>query len=203
VAKLRQLTTVVEQLDKQITALKNQLEALSRMPVVEPEVLKSVKRLIGQLEKEKNQLEKKAQHLVKENYAESYKALTSIPGIGPKAATLLIIITGNFSRFEHYKQLVAYVGLSPRVFQSGTSVKGKGHICKMGASRIRRVLYMCTWSAKKANSHCKDVYQRLLAKGKPEKVIKIALANKLLRQAFAIGKKMCTYDKNYQPKFAF
>lgn len=203
VTKLRQLTTVIEQLDKQITALKNQLEALSRMPVVEPSVLKSIRRLIAQLEKEKEQLEKKAQQVVKQNYAQSYQALTTIPGIGPKSATMLIMITGNFTRFDTYKQLVSYVGLSPRVYQSGTSVKGRGHICKMGMGLIRKVLYMCSWSAKRFNAQCKETWQRLSAKGKPEKVIKIALANKLLRQAFAIATKLSAYDKNYQPKFAF
>jgi len=47
------------------------------------------------------------------------------------------------------------------------------------------------------------MHERLAAKGKPERVIKIALANKLLKQAFAIAKGDRLYDKNYQPKACF
>jgi len=41
------------------------------------------------------------------------------------------------------------------------------------------------------------MYERLKAKAKPEKVIKVAIANKLLRQAFAIGKLLINYNHNY------
>jgi hypothetical protein len=44
------------------------------------------------------------------------------------------------------------------------------------------------------------MYERLEKKGKPERVIKIAIANKLLKQAFAIAKNKTTFDKNYQSK---
>ena len=45
------------------------------------------------------------------------------------------------------------------------------------------------------------MYERLKEKQKPERVIKIAIANKLLRQAFAIGSNLREYDKNYKYKF--
>ncbi len=62
---------------------------------------------------------------------------------------------------------------------------------------------MCTWTAKKYNAQCKLMHERLSAKGKPEKVIKIAMANKLLRQAFAIGTNLGQYEKNYQKILVF
>jgi transposase len=99
--------------------------------------------------------------------------------------------------------LSAYVGLAPRVYESGTSVKGKGHITKMGNKHLRKLLYLCAWSAKKYNDQCKSMYERLSAKGKPERVIKIAIANKLLRQAFAIGSNLSEYDKKYEKSLAF
>lgn len=100
---------------------------------------------------------------------------------------------------EHYKQLIAYVGFSPRIYESGTSVRGKGHICKMGKSPIRKLLYLCTWTAKRYNKTCREMYERLHVKGKPERVIKIAIANKLLKQAFAVATKKEKYIENYQP----
>jgi hypothetical protein len=47
------------------------------------------------------------------------------------------------------------------------------------------------------------MYQRLKAKGKPERVIKIAIANKLLKQAFAIAKSKEKYIEDYQLKVCF
>jgi len=116
---------------------------------------------------------------------------------------MLIAITGNFTKFSDYRQLVAYVGLNAGIFESGSSVKGKGHICKMGTARLRKLLYLCSWSAKKYNQPCQQMYERLKAKAKPEKVIKVALANKLLRQAFAIGKSLLNFNQNFQVKLAF
>lgn len=129
--------------------------------------------------------------------------LTSIPSIGNKTAMMLIAMTDNFSKFEHYKQLIAYVGLGPRVYQSGTSVNGKGHICKMGKSQIRKLLYMCSWTAKYCNKACREMYERLKAKGKPERVIKVAIANKLLKQAFAVATSKQKHIENYQPNICF
>jgi hypothetical protein len=58
----------------------------------------------------------------------------------------------------------------------------------MGKSQIRKLLYLCSWTAKFCNKVCREMYERLKAKGKPERVFKISIANKLLKQAFSIGK---------------
>ena len=57
---------------------------------------------------------------------------------------------------------------------------------------------MCTWTAKKCNKGCVTMYERLKEKGKPERVIKVALANKLLKQAFAIATSKQKYNENYR-----
>ncbi|MCB0541683.1 MAG: IS110 family transposase, partial [Bacteroidetes bacterium] len=136
-------------------------------------------------------------------YSETLARLESIPGIGRKTAIMLTVITNNFKNFETSKQLIAYVGFSPRKYESGTSVRGKGHICKMGKAQIRKLLYLCSWSAKKCNKSCIEMYKRLKEKGKPERVIKIAIANKLIKQAFAIGKYERNYNENFQPNTCF
>ncbi len=122
----------------------------------------------------------------------------SIPGIGKKTAIFLIVITDNFSKFNNAKQLISYIGTSPRIFESGKTVRGKGHITKMGMSKVRKSLYMCTYSAQKYNPYCLDLKERLETKAKPSRVIKIAILNKLLKQAFAIVKKKTTFDNQYQ-----
>ena len=200
---LKQLHSSIELLNKQFSQTKNQLGAFEDSGSVCIELEKSFKSILRKLEKEKKKLEDKMLVLGKEEYKQTLKSLTSIPGIGDKTAIMLIAISSDFEKFEHYKQLIAYVGFSPRIYQSGTSVKGKGHICKMGKSQIRKLLYMCSWTAKRYNKACVEMYERLKKKGKPERVIKIALANKLLKQAFAIAKNKTTFDENYQPKVCF
>ena len=74
----------------------------------------------------------------------------------------------------------------PREFSSGTSVRGKARISKMGGALLRSKLLRCSWSARRANDACRVLYDRLVAKGKNGKLALIAVCNKLLKQAFAI-----------------
>jgi transposase len=198
ITRLKQLNTAVELLDKHVTAARNQLEAFRQMPDTNKTLLKDLRRVITSNEKCIEKMEKEMQEIALLEYSEAYKALQTIPGIGPKSAVMLIAITGNFKKFDNYKQLVAYVGLNPRIFQSGTSVKGKGKISKMGTARVRKLLYLCSWTAKRYNVYCKEMYERLKSKAKPERVIKIAIANKLLRQAFAVGSTLKKFELKNQ-----
>lgn len=68
----------------------------------------------------------------------------------------------------------------------------------MGQGRIRQLLYVCSWTARTYNPACNKLYQRLKTAGKLPKVIGIAIAHKLLRQAFAIATKNTTFS----PEFA-
>lgn len=202
ITKLKQLNSSIELMEKNTGALRNQLEAFEHMPDADKQLVSQLKKIINGNEKAKEKMEQELNKTVIDNFKTSYEVLQSIPGIGPKSAALLIAVTGNFEKFNHYKELIAYVGLNPRIFESGTSVKGRGSISKMGTGRLRKFLYLCTWTAKKVNPYCREMYARLKAKAKPEKVIKIALACKLLRQAFALGRGQKKFEINYQPTIA-
>lgn len=203
IKSLKQLNTAIELLLKQINQTKNQLHALESSGFVDPQIQKALKSLVGKLNKEKCVLEEAMIEITNREYKATLQRLISIPGIGLKTAVLLIAVTGNFEKFEHYKQLIAFVGLSPRIYQSGTSVKGKAKVCKMGNAQVRKLLYMCSLSAKKYNKPCKEMSDRLTRKGKHNMVVLIAIANKLIKQAFAIAKSETLYDENYQPKVCF
>jgi transposase len=197
IIELQQLLTAIQLLHKHLTQSNGQLEAFTSSGELSKELSKDMKTMIKSHKMMIAKLEGRLKEVANAHYKETLDCLQSIPGIGIKTAIQLTIVTDNFKKFENYKQLTAYVGLSPRIFQSGTSVKGKGHICKMGNPQVRKLLYMCSWTAKKCNSSCKEMYDRLKAKGKPERVIKIAIANKLLKQAFAIATTQTMYEENY------
>jgi len=203
VVELKQLNTSVELLTKQINQMKLQMQSFEDSGYITGKIEKGYKKILKNLQREKENLEAEMARIAKDEYAQTVASLTSIPGIGIKTATMLIAITGDFQKFDHYKQLIAYVGFSPRIYQSGTSINGKGHICKMGKSQIRKLLYMCSWTAKRYNKACKIMYDRLKKRGKPERVIKIAIANKLLKTCFAIAKSKGKYQENYVPKVCF
>jgi len=135
--------------------------------------------------------------VVKKSFAELYKRLLSIPSVGPKTALELIIVTDGFRRFEDVKALSAYVGVSPTTYGSGSSVMGRGGIAKMGQGRMRQLLYLCSWTAKRCNPACQALHSRLHKAGKPAKVIHVAIAHKLLRQAYVVATKNVYFSPEY------
>ncbi len=201
--KLQQLEALVDQLQKQRTALLCQTEAFTASGQMEKDIKQFLRGAVANLEKQILKLTEKMENIIQDHYQELLSNITTIPGIGKKTAIALIILSSGFKKFDNYKQLCAYVGLCPRIYQSGTSVKGKARICKMGMSRIRALLYVCAWSAKRCNKACRDLYERLVAKGKPKRLALIAVANKLIKQAFAISKSNQIYQENYSKNICF
>jgi transposase len=200
---LQQMEAVLFNLNKEHTALSNQLESFISSGMLD----KGLNKLIHKELVHKQELIAKItagmQDIAYQHYSEMLANLESIPGMGKKTAMLLIVLTGGFERFDDYRKLSSYIGLCPRIFESGTSIKGKARICKMGMSRIRALLYICSWSAKRCNKACKELYDRLIAKGKAKKLALIAVANKLLKQAFAIATKKTKYNENYSNIICF
>lgn len=189
VLELKQMQAYVDQMNKSRTGFIRQREAFKYNPVSAESMNESLQKMIDTLEGQIALMENKMVALVKEHHQNLFGQLNSIPGIGRKTSMLLIVISGGFTKFENAKQLCSYVGISPRIFESGTSVKGRAKICKMGMSRIRAMLYVCSWTAKKNNKACNELYNRLVEKGKSKKLALIAVANKLLKQAFAVATK--------------
>jgi transposase len=197
ILELQQAHGWLDDLIRERTRLQNRQEAHAHQARTSPFVVKQMSMQLRQLDKQIKVCEQHLEVVVKKSFAELYAHLRSIPSIGPKTAIELIVVTGGFSRFDDVKALCAYIGVSPTTFRSGTSVNGKGTIAKMGQGRMRQLLYLCSWTAKRCNPGCRALYTRMKASGKPPKVINIAIAHKLLRQAFAVATKGVCYSENY------
>jgi transposase len=196
--KCSQIMGLIDLYTRQMTQLSNQLHSVQQLPVIDREIVKSLERMKTTLNREIGKLEARLQELLNIWQGEQLNCLTSIPGLGKRAVALLIVYTNGFKKIQDHRQLIALAGLSPREYSSGTSVRGRKGICKMGNGHLRNVLYMCSLSAIKYNTACKELYDRLKAKGKRGKVALIAVCNKLLKQAFAIATKKTIYQKNYK-----
>ena len=193
-----QITRTLSVYTKQSTMLKNKLHGEAVLGNPSKAVVSSLKRSLKQLDKEIKNLEAKLLVLVKEAHRGLLTRLKTIPGIGPKTAIMLVVLTGGFERFTSASELCSYAGLTPVIRQSGSSVKGRPRISKIGNQKLRNLLFMCSFNACKYNKACRDLYERIVAKGKSKKLALIAVCNKLLKQAFAIAKSGLIYDDTYR-----
>lgn len=203
VVSLQQMESLLGNLNKERTALNNQLESFSHSGLLDKDLRKMIVKELGHKEGLIQKVTRAMEALARQHYAQMLSSLESIPGLGSKTAIGLIVLSGGFERFDDHRKLSSYIGICPRLFESGTSVKGKARICKMGMSRIRAMLYICSWSAMRYNKACKELYERLLANGKAKKLALIAVANKLLKQAFAIATQKTKYKEDYSNYICF
>lgn len=199
-AECLQLFRLLDNYLKKRTATKNKLHGEQTLGVPSKFVYQSLKRDLKHLDKEINALEQRLLQLVKQEQQQQLTLLKGIPGLGTKTALFLIVITDGFEKFETSNQLCSFVGITPTIRQSGSSVRGKSRISKVGNQKLRNLLFLCAFSACKHNKACREIYERLVNKGKSKKLALIAVANKLLKQAFAIAKSGLPYDENFVSK---
>lgn len=202
ILKAKQMLTLILQLTRQRTASINGLKSLLTMPVMSKESHSVYVNMIRQFDKAISKLELKLENLLKSYEGKKLENLQSIPGIGKRTVALMIIATDGFRKVDNYRQLSSWAGLSPREYSSGKTIRGKTRITKLGGKELRNSLYMCSLSAIKKNQSCKELYDRLKAKGKNGKLALIAVSNKLIKQCVAIAKSDSKYVENYLGKKA-
>ena len=167
------------------------------MPVYNKKVVKCYKKLVKELKQQLSMLEKELQQKLTEWQPALVKQVSSVMAIGKRATAELIVYRQGFKDIKNYKQLISYAGLSPREFSSGSSIRAKARICKQGGKTLRNILYMCSLNAIKTNHACKQLYDRLVAKGKNKKLALIAVCNKLLKQVFGVVKNQTMLSNTY------
>jgi len=116
------------------------------------------------------------------------KLLTTIDGIGPQTAACIMAETGDPSRFHSLAALASYVGVIPRLHESGKRKKTNALRVPLGNARLRRGLWMPALSAIKCNPWLRAYYQRLRSAGKLPKVALIAVIRKLLAAVYSVAK---------------
>jgi transposase len=120
--------------------------------------------------------------------------LLSIPGIGEKTVASLLAELGLMEQFGKARQVAAFSGLTPRPYESGTSVKKRESFCKLGSARLRKALYFPAMSALRHNPLVQALGARLRAAGKGEMVVLGAAMRKLLHLAYGVLKSGKPFD---------
>lgn len=147
--------------------------------VSQPQLRKSVERVIALLGKELERLEDQLNAWVAQS--ESWTGLETLlrtaPGVGPKTARVLLTRLPELGHCNR-RQIAALVGLAPVACDSG-QWRGRRRI-QGGRGAVRSILYLASWSAVRVKGSLRLFYQRLLDAGKPKQVALIAVARKLL-----------------------
>lgn len=144
-----------------------------------PRLRKSIRRVIGTLEKELAGLDADIDDAVRGSpvWREKEDLLASVPGVGPVIARTLLADLPELGQLNR-KQVAALAGLAPYTRQSG-QWRGKSFIGG-GRKSVRTALFMGAMVAKRHNPILKAFFDRLVAAGKPKMVALIAVARKLL-----------------------
>jgi len=125
---------------------------------------------------------------------ERFELLDSIPGIGETSAVQLLGELAVLAPDLDARQWVAYAGMDPRQYSSGSSVHKKPRISKAGNKHLRRSLYMPALVAVQHDPSLGAFYQHLLAKGKLKMQALVAVMRKLLHAIHAMFKNHQSYD---------
>ncbi|HEY6369859.1 MAG TPA: IS110 family transposase [Candidatus Sulfotelmatobacter sp.] len=144
-----------------------------------------LEQLAGRIE----QMDAVIQQEAREN--EACQRLTTIPGVGPVTATALLSAIGNGSAFGKGRDLSAWMGMVPREYSTGGQQKLLG-ISKRGNKYLRRLFVQGARSVLQQRDKQAPGLRTWLAQllaSKHQNVVVVALANKLVRTAWAVLRK--------------
>jgi len=127
----------------------------------------------------------------RQHYKKDYRLLRSVPGIGGIVACAILSELGDLRRFNNFRQLAAYVGLMPSLYQTGDNVRSLG-INPRGNGIIRSYFVEASWQALRFDP-AMQAYYRTHA-GRNSKTILVKVARKLLSRTMAVIKTQTPYQ---------
>jgi transposase len=203
------LWTPLPQEVRELQALVRRLESLIEMRVAEENRLSSgitvdsVRESVEELLNHLNQQIKRTEKLIHEhlnNHPRLYQQsqlLDSIPGIAQTTAARLLAEIVDITQYRSARQVAAYAGLVPRERQSGTSVRGRTRLSKIGNARLRRALYFPAITALRCSPFFQAWAEGLQERGKCKKSVICAVMRKLVHVAYGVLKS----GKPFDPQF--
>ena len=174
-ALIRRLVTKPKVSDLFGVAGRRWLESLE-LPAEERETVDSALRQIDFLEQELEQAERVIAHDALASV--EIRRLMSVPGVNVITAATFMAAIGEVSRFRSTRRLVGYLGLDPRVRQSGPGPAKHGRISKQGSAPARYALVEAAWSVVRQPGPLRAFYERIRAR-RGHQVAIVAAARKL------------------------
>jgi transposase len=181
-------TVLPSEIDQELKELSTRQEQLTYTLMVEKCRLKdhlssktkrSINRFIKQIERELDLVRKEMEACIEQSGVKKEQAelLKTFKGIGKKTAYMLVACLPELGKLTR-TEIAALVGVAPMNRDSGTK---QGYRATQGGRfHVRRGLYMPALTAIKHNPWLRDYYQKLLGKGKKEKVAIVAVMRKMI-----------------------
>ncbi len=130
--------------------------------------------------------------------------LASIPGLGQVTTPKVLAFLGDVRRFKDAKALSAFIGVTPRLKESGSSVRGRSMLSRAGHADMRRALYMPALVASRHNPAVKAFGDRLRNAGMAPKAVIGACMHKLAMLIYGVLRSGVPFDPRLaMPKLDF
>jgi len=193
VRELKELHRMSLSLKDELVATKNHLENQDTFPKFVTDLWK---KRAEDLENDIKLVERKMKEII---FADpdlklKFELLIKVPGIGEGTATAVLAEVTRLENFKTARELAAFIGLTPKHQTSGSSIRGRPRISKMGLKILRKALYLPALTAMRFNPTLKNFAEKLREKGKKFKQVICAIMRKLVHIIFGVLK----YDV---PKF--
>jgi transposase len=186
--KLVSVARRLEALTDLLVAEKNRLHAASLSQALPSVVRRDIQRSIQTQERAIQRLTRAAQEFIAADpqLSRRLQLLLSLPGFGTTAALHVLAELTLLPAGMDVRQWVAYAGLDPREYSSGTSVQKKVRISKAGNKHLRRALYMPALVAVQHQPQLRAYYEHLQARGKTKMQALVATMRKLLHATYGM-----------------
>nr|CDL66575.1 unnamed protein product [uncultured bacterium] len=196
--ELRSLYMYRQSLVRERVALGNQIK--SRSFDTSPLAKRSMASRYRKMQEEEKSLQDEIVRLMKgsEEFSRNYAILTSFKGIGPITAALLIVFTGNFTKFASSRKFACFCGTAPFRQKSGTSIDKKPHVSHFAHIGVKSALVQACRAAIRDNGPIREYARRLREKGKHEGVIMNNVKNKMLHILFKMIETQTFWDAGHQ-----
>jgi len=194
--RLRAITRAIESLGVMRTQEKNREHALKASQALPALVIREMQRHQKYLEHRMEQLRREALRLIARDseMERRFRLMVTVPGVAETSALQilgeLIVLPDNLDA----RQWVAFSGLDPSHFTSGTSVEKKPRISRGGSRHLRHALYMPALVALRHEPYLRAFYQQLVSRGKARLQAVVAVMRKLLHAFFAMFRFNQTYN---------
>jgi transposase len=200
VAELDSLQRRKDDLEHLLRQERNRRLALMGRPGQHQAVGISLQRVIEMLEEELAAVERALAQQIREHahLKDALKRLRTVPGVGPQTVVPLLVLLWRWQVLTDgqgsTKGLVAYAGLDPQVFESGTSVRKRGTISRKGDRVMRRRLFLAVLGGARHSNALREFYQRLVGRGKRKMVAMVAAERKLLVWSWKVFQTQTEFD---------
>ena len=194
--EIRELKALIARLDALETDYRRESNRLEKAEFTSSSatVIESIKAMLKGIEQEKLRVEKKINDHIDSHgqLKKDRQLLESIPGIGSVVSRVMLSIIHSRD-FNKAEELAAFIGVIPRLVESGT-FRGRSRLSKKGPGSVRAKLYMAAIVASRYNPHIIQQKERLLHHGKTKMQALGAAMRKLVHLCFGVIKHQTEYS---------